>query len=75
MTGMFLSVLWLIILDSRPVPECTGMSTSVKTRSMQLFSSSRILQASRTSGTAVTDKKFPNLQLLVKSKNVIAKQG
>lgn len=63
MTGMFLSVLWLIIFDNRPVPEFTGITTSVKTRSMQLFSSSRTVQASRTSGTAVTDKKkFPNLQ-------------
>ena len=32
-TGIFLQVLWLIILLKRPMPDKQGMTTSVKTRS------------------------------------------
>jgi hypothetical protein len=33
-TGIFLQVLWLIMLLKRPMPDKQGIATSVKTRSM-----------------------------------------
>lgn len=55
-TGIFLKVLWLMILHKRPIPDIKGMTTSVRTRSIWLVRSAKIFHAWSPFATAITAK-------------------